>query len=594
MDPTNPSYLITDLHFTMVGKDVFYQGGTDHIIGWNTHQLRTKCTVLYVMHLDTVPGTSGKLDTAFTTVGTQGQRWKKATTLLSKHQSSLVHKQSALSYAEFLTSIPINHQLDQASAKSSSRLQKQQETNREILHRIIDVILLLVKTGHPLRGHRENNESHNRGLFLEITQLLAKYDGLLKAHFEDGPRNARYTSMTIQNYLISAIYHNMISLLKEEFSGIVYFSIMMDEASDLSHKEQVSIVVRYVDSQYVIQERLVDVESTDSTTAEALFQILLKGLSKIGLTTDNLVGQCYDGASNMRGIHAGVQAKVKEIQPRAIYCHCYAHCVNLVLVEATSSNQCCRNFFGVIQNLYTFIEASPHRHSTLVAFMKELSSKPHVKTLKKLSDTRWACRSDAVQAVYENFEAIVKSLEEIEDNCYDGRISAEACGLKFSILKFDFFLCLFVLKDLLFKCRTVSDYLQREDIDIVSALQVVDTTVKTIGDMRNETKFKEYYDKAVEFAREKNVEVLEPRRRKVSRRIDENWQNEYSSSYEESLRVGFYYEVLDIILNEFNYRFNQESRIFLSFLGELQLRKIASDSKFDQIASHFSLDAHFL
>ena len=51
-----------------------------------------------------------------------------------------------------------------------------------------------------------------------------------------------------------------------------------------------------------------------------------------------------------------------------------------------------------------------------------------------------------------------------------------------------FFICLFVLKDLLFKCRTVSDYLQREDIDIISALQVVDTTVKTIRDMRNETK----------------------------------------------------------------------------------------------------------
>ena len=390
----------------------------------------------------TVPGNAGKVDTAFTTVGTQGQRWKKATTLLSKHQSSLVHKQSALSYADFLQSVPINHQLDQASARNYSRLQKQQETNREILYRIIDVILLLVKTGHPLRGHRENSESHNRGLFLEITHLLAKYDEILKVHFEDGPRNATYTSMTIQNDLISAIYQNMISLLKEELSEISCFSVMMDEASDLSHKEQVSIVVRYVDSQYIIQERLVDVESTDSTSAEALFQILLKGLSKVGLTTDKLIGQCYDGASNMRGIHAGVQAKVKAIQPRAIYCHCYAHCVNLVLVEATSTNQCCRNFFGIIQNLYTFIEASPHRHSTLVAFMVELSSKPRVKTLKKLSDTRWACRSDAVQAVYENFEAIVKSLEEIEDNCHDGRINAEACGLKFSILKFDFFICL--------------------------------------------------------------------------------------------------------------------------------------------------------
>ena len=51
------------------------------------------------------------------------------------------------------------------------------------------------------------------------------------------------------------------------------------------------------------------------------------------------------------------------------------------------------------------------QHSTFVAFMMELSSKPRVKTLKRLSDTRWACRSDAVQAVYEKFEAIVKSLE---------------------------------------------------------------------------------------------------------------------------------------------------------------------------------------
>ena len=171
----------------------------------------------------------------------------------------------------------------------------------------------------------------------------------------------------------------MISFIKEELSGISYFSVMMDEASDLSHKEQVSIVVRYVVSHYTIQERLIDVECTDSTNAEALFQILLKGLSKVGLTTDKLVGQCYDGASNMRGIHAGVQAKVKAIQPRAIYCHCYAHCVNLV--EATSTNQCCRNFFGILQNFYTFIEANPHRHSTLMAFMAEFSSKPRIKCL---------------------------------------------------------------------------------------------------------------------------------------------------------------------------------------------------------------------
>ena len=71
--------------------------------------------------------------------------------------------------------------------------------------------------------------------------------------------------------------------------------------------------------------------------------------------------------------------------------------------------------------------------------------------------------------------------------------------------------------------------------------------------MRTETKFNEYYDKAVQIARKKGVEVIEPRRRKVSCRVDENWQNEHTYSYEESLR-GFYFEVLDIVLNEFTSR----------------------------------------
>ena len=54
----------------------------------------------------------------------------------------------------------------------------------------------------------------------------------------------------------------------------------------------------------------------------------------------------------MRGTNAGVQAKVKAVQPSAIYSHCYAHCVDLVLVESTSTNQYTRKFFDVLQNLY--------------------------------------------------------------------------------------------------------------------------------------------------------------------------------------------------------------------------------------------------
>lgn len=130
----------------------------------------------------------------------------------------------------------------------------------------------MAKTGHPLRGHHEGSDSHNQGLFLEITHLLSQYDPVLKEHFQSSPRNATYVSSTIQNELIAALYQNMIEELKKEFQIATCFSIMMDEASDSGHKEQMSVVVRYVDVAFVIQERLVNIERTDSTDAEHCFK----------------------------------------------------------------------------------------------------------------------------------------------------------------------------------------------------------------------------------------------------------------------------------------------------------------------------------
>jgi len=47
----------------------------------------------------------------------------------------------------------------------------------------------------------------------------------------------------------------------------------------------------------------------------------------------------------MSGELNGVQAKVKEHAPDAIFIHCYAHRLNLVLSQAASSNAKCNVFF---------------------------------------------------------------------------------------------------------------------------------------------------------------------------------------------------------------------------------------------------------
>ena len=70
-------------------------------------------------------------------------------------------------------------------------------------------------------------------------------------------------------------------------------------------------------------------------------------------------------------------------------------------------------FFALVQALYTFI-STPKSHS--VFLQKELRPDKQVHQLQQLSDTRWACRHGAVHAICCTFDAVLATLEEIEDD----------------------------------------------------------------------------------------------------------------------------------------------------------------------------------
>jgi len=55
--------------------------------------------------------------------------------------------------------------------------------NREILKVVIDVLVYYIAGQNiPLRGHDESCSSMNKGNFLELLQLLAKYHPILQNH----------------------------------------------------------------------------------------------------------------------------------------------------------------------------------------------------------------------------------------------------------------------------------------------------------------------------------------------------------------------------------------------------------------------------
>ena len=179
--------------------------------------------------------------------------------------------------------------------------------------------MYLVKQGLPLRSHRDDSQHNkqpyiNSGNFQELLKLISETGNSdLKSVIENIPKNATYRSKTIQNQIINVAGDK----IKKEIIGKIkkskFFSILADEASD---KEQMSLVLRYLDSNFLVKESFVGFIHCNT-----------------GLSMDDCRGQGYDDAGAMTGSEKGVAPGISQRYPNAIYIHCYSHILNLCVMK---------------------------------------------------------------------------------------------------------------------------------------------------------------------------------------------------------------------------------------------------------------------
>ena len=93
---------------------------------------------------------------------------------------------------------------------------------------------------------------------------------------------------------------------------------------------------------------------------------LIYTLKKNGLDPTAIVSQAYDGASVISGKCSGVQQLIKEMAPEATYIHCYAHCLNLALVDTTKHVSDAADFFTLMEILYVFISLTKVLHALCI------------------------------------------------------------------------------------------------------------------------------------------------------------------------------------------------------------------------------------
>ncbi|KAK8348383.1 hypothetical protein V6Z12_A06G077200 [Gossypium hirsutum] len=169
---------------------------------------------------------------------------------------------------------------------------KQVARNRPQLKVSIDAVKWLVFQGCTFRGRDEVEDSRNRGNFLELIKLMTFYDDDVGAIvLQNAPQNAQCVSST------------------------------------------------FVDKEGFIRERFFNLVHVKDTTSLALKNAICELLLYHCLHVDDIRGQGYESASNIRDEWNGLQALFAKMCRFAYYVHWLAYRLQLTLAVASKEQR---------------------------------------------------------------------------------------------------------------------------------------------------------------------------------------------------------------------------------------------------------------
>ena len=182
---------------------------------------------------------------------------------------------------------------------------------------------------------------------------------------EDDPELHSYMLNTItfsfpqaQEEVMKMYCHAVLRKLAADNIKNEFFSVIVDGTQDINVVEQESIGLRRVDSDLNAHETFLGLYVTSATDGQATASIVFDVLQRFSLSIDKLRGQTYDGAANMSGKYSGCQAVVKNLQPLALFFHCFAHVSNLIMKHAVLECFATRNAIQSVHELGVLYQRS--------------------------------------------------------------------------------------------------------------------------------------------------------------------------------------------------------------------------------------------
>lgn len=475
---------------------------------------------------------------------------------------------------------------------------KQVEENRNRLKPIVESIIFLGRQNIPFRGHRdhgnffendvEKNSIVNKGNFRELLHYrINSGDSILESHLKTTHSKATYISPVVQNELIDCCRIIITEIILKEIKESIFYSVIFDETTDISHSSQMSLVLRYI-HKGVVKENFVAFidchtyvynknttnekdknENNDDTlqnnvdleqlepklNGEILGETVISLLQNIDLDLKYCVGIGTDGCSVMVSLVRGAVQKIQSYAKNAIHCPCANHALNLSLSKS-SSVQSIRNSVGLMKEVIEFFNCSSKRNFVLKTV---LNGQPR---LQSLCETRWIERHDSVMLFKKSLPFTIDALTKISE-WNEFVSSSKAKILLIALCNCEFIIAVQCLSNILCVTAPISRILQGMNNDVLCAKNCIGDVITNLENKRTNCQsiFEEIFKECEELMSEMDIEVKVPRLSKKQT----NRPNHPAKTTEEYYRVSIYVPLLDSIIVDLKSRFlSKENKLLLN------------------------------
>ncbi|XP_071949126.1 zinc finger protein 862-like [Antedon mediterranea] len=301
-------------------------------------------------------------------------------------------------------------------------------------------------------------------------------------------KNVTYCSNKSIQEMLSFISNQLEEATLLAVKNSPYFAIMLDETTDVSVSEQLTLNCRYIDGNGNLCVKFlkmieplraaIDGDGTVALNAGTITNHVTGYFNDKGLSFEHLCGIGTDGAAVMTGRHNGVVKRLQEIAKSAIGIHCCGHRLQLATSQAANAVPFVKKFSSILRQLYDFFNNSAVRTAGLHAIQTALNEK----VLKPIepSSTRWLSIEHSVSRLKDSFISTLVSLEREGEE----RGDAKAIGLFHLARTYRFVATMLLLCDILPHVSRLCKAFQAREFQHCLIQPLVKATLTTISDMK--------------------------------------------------------------------------------------------------------------